>query len=324
LEAENFFELKDFKVEYKNDRQVSQRICIVPVSAGKVWIRTDFDEPYTSVSGIYNVEIRYYDGIHGQSELQFYISGNPVGNKWTASMDDNNWKSYCIKNVKIHSGDELKLVADLHSDEFLKLDYIQLDYQAPDKKNDFQINSNYSVENLDDADALPGQIIVAGSNPGYLKYNGGGPAFLCGPDNPEEFLYRGILNNDGTRSGGGQEEMIERMAEAGVNAFHCLIFRMQRCNIKNEGDDQHCPFTEHDPSKGLNQEVLNQWNDWLDLFEKNGINVHLEFYNDATDVEKMGWILDENGNLHPDEHRFIELKKVVINSPGTGLFILKK
>ena len=35
---------------------------------------------------------------------------------------------------------------------------------------------------LDDPNALPGQVIVAGANPGYLKYNGGGPVFLCGPD----------------------------------------------------------------------------------------------------------------------------------------------
>jgi hypothetical protein len=32
--------------------------------------------------------------------------------------------------------------------------------------------------------------------------------------------------------------------------------------------------------------------------------VHFEFYNDATDVEKMGWKLDANGALHPDEQRF--------------------
>lgn len=95
---------------------------------------------------------------------------------------------------------------------------------------------------LDDPAALPGQLIVAGAGPGYLKYNGGGPAYLCGPDNPEDFLYRGELLADGTRSGGGQERMIARMAEAGVNAFHCQMFRMRVCNIKDEGDDTHCTW----------------------------------------------------------------------------------
>jgi hypothetical protein len=47
---------------------------------------------------------------------------------------------------------------------------------------------------------LPGQIIVAGQSPGHLKYNGGGPAFLCGPDNPEDFLFRGTLNASGERA----------------------------------------------------------------------------------------------------------------------------
>lgn len=157
---------------------------------------------------------------------------------------------------------------------------------------------------LDDSDALPGQVIVAGSHPGYLKYNGGGPVFLAGPDNPEDFLFRGALNPDGTRSGGGQEAMIERMAKAGVNAFHCQMFRMRICNIKDEGDDQHGPFNNFDPSEGVSDAILSQWDGWLDLFEKHGIIVHLEFYNDATDVERMGWILDEQGNLHPDEEAF--------------------
>lgn len=70
-----------------------------------------------------------------------------------------------------------------------------------------------------------------------LKYNGGGPVFLCGPNNPEDSLFRGELDSDGTRSGGGQEEMIQRMARYGVNAFHCQMFRMQICNIKDEGDE---------------------------------------------------------------------------------------
>jgi len=94
---------------------------------------------------------------------------------------------------------------------------------------------------LDDPAALPGQIIVAGSNPGYLKYNGGGPAFLSGPDDPEAFFFLGELNADGTRSGGPQEEIIRRLADTGVSAFHAQMFRMRRCNIKDEGDDTTIP-----------------------------------------------------------------------------------
>jgi len=91
-----------------------------------------------------------------------------------------------------------------------------------------------------------------------------------------------------------------------VNAMHFQMFRMRRCNIKGEGDDTHCPFIDHDPSKPLNEKVLDQWEFWLKELEKRNIIVHLEFYNDATDVELMGWTLDAQGNLHPDERRFIE------------------
>ncbi len=85
---------------------------------------------------------------------------------------------------------------------------------------------------LDDPAAMPGGLIVAGANPGYLKYNGGRAVYLSGPDDPETFLYLGTLNPDGTRAGGKQSEIISRMADLRVTAFHCLIFRMQRCNIR--------------------------------------------------------------------------------------------
>ncbi len=158
---------------------------------------------------------------------------------------------------------------------------------------------------LDDRAALPGQLIVAGAKPGYLKYNGGSAAFLSGPDDPESFFYLGNLNADGTRSGGPQEEIIARLARTGASAFHALIFRMQRCNFKKEGDDTHAPFVDHDPGKGLNAAVLNQWDGWIEKLEKAGVVLHFEFYNDATDVELMGWKLDARGNLHPDEEKFI-------------------
>ena len=159
---------------------------------------------------------------------------------------------------------------------------------------------------MDDPDALPGQIIVAGENPGCLKYNGGGPAYLCGPDNPETFLFLGQLRPDGTRSDADQQRAIAQLVKSGANATHCQMFRMRRCNIKDEGDDQHCPFVDFDPAKPLNDAVLEQWDGWIGQLEEAGVIVHLEFYNDATDVEMMGWKLDENGNLHPDEKRMFE------------------
>ncbi len=213
--------------------------------------------------------------------------------------------SHTVQGVAIRRGDEIRVEVQGDDKEPGRLDYVELTEAGgvPPASVPASPSSTATIP-LDDPEALPGQVIVAGHRPGYLKYNGGGPVFLCGPDNPEEFLFLGTLNEDGPRSGGRQEQLIETMAKAGVSAFHCQMFRMRRCNIKDEGDDQHCPFVDFDPAKPLNERVLDQWERWLKQMESHGIIVDLEFYNDATDLEMMGWKLDGAGNLHPDEARF--------------------
>ena len=295
LEAENFMILEGFDVEYLNDRETSQRINL-KLNASSGSISTPFNEPYLVRSGRYDVGIRYFEGRQGGDKFALWVNDYPAG-RWQSTGSQAGWVTHTVSKVNISTGDKIRVTVEAVSASDLKLDYVQVRRKA------FSIPVGAS---LDDPEAQPGQIIVAGSQPEYLKYNGGGPVFLCGPDNPEDFLFRGTLNPDGTRSGGMQEEMIARLAKSGVNAFHCQMFRMQRCNIKNEGDDTHAPFIDHDPAKGLNEAVLNQWDGWLDLFEQHGIIVHLEFYNDATDAELMGWQLDTEGELHPDEHRFFE------------------
>lgn len=265
-------------------------------------IETPLKQPYAADQGRYNVDVRYYDAKGSRSRISLFINGEHQGSTWENPGQGQGWTTRTVPDVSINTGDRVAIAVETDSGTPAKLDYVEVAYIEPDAESTAAV----AAQELDDPDALPGQVIVAGTKPGYLKYNGGGPVFLCGPDNPEDFLFRGELNPDGTRSGGGQEDMIQRMAKAGVNAFHCQMFRMQVCNIKDEGDDTHCPFVDHDPSKPLDEDVLEQWDGWLGLMEKNGINVHLEFYNDATDVERMGWTLDSDGNLHPDERRFIE------------------
>ena len=298
LEAENFLALDNFKVEQRNDRTASHRLSVRLAGGQRGRLSTPFNQPYTAESDVYDVDVRYFNAKEGQCRLVLLVNGSVQGESWFASANNDQWATKTIPDVTVKSGDSITVVAQGRRSGYTKLDYVQFN------RKDTAPASSAGV--LDDPAALPGQVIVAGSDPGYLKYNGGGPVFLCGPDNPEDFLFRGELNPDGTRSGGGQEEMIDRMARAGVNAFHCQMTRMRRCNYKDEGDDTHTPFVDHDPSKGLDEDVLNQWDGWLDLLEKNGIIVHLEFYNDATDVEMMGWKLDSRGNLPPDEKRWIE------------------
>ena len=297
LEAENFITLDDFEVLI-HDRKVTSHGVIVASKQPSGRISTPFHEPFSHNAGTYSVDIQYFDGDGSQPQFELAVNGKTQGQPWKATGQNQTWRVHTIQDIDLNTGDE---IAVRTTGGAAQLDYVQLNLQSTPPQTEAFANGN----DLDDPAALPGQIIVAGSNPGYLKYNGGGPAFLVGPDNPEDFLYRGNLQEDGARSGGEQEKMIQRLADAGVNAFHCLMFRMQRCNFKNEGDDEHCPFVDHNPATGLNPKVLDQWDHWLSLFEKHGIVVHLEFYNDATDVELMGWKLDANGNLHHDERTWI-------------------
>lgn len=297
IEAENFKTLNNYRVNNSKDRNASHKLSVTRANATTGLISTPFDQPYTTGSGLYDIEVRYFDEKTGRSEFSLHINGKHKGQSWTASADANKWQIKTIPNVTINSGDEITVKVKANGNEAGKLDYVQL--------NDKAQPSDDVIGPLDDPKALPGQIIVAGERPGILKINGGKPVYLCGPDNPEDFLFLGKLNVDGTRSG-PQMDIIDTLGTSGANAFHFQMTRMRRCNIKDEGDDTHSPFIDHDPSRPLNQKVLDQWDTWLGALEERGVIVHLEFYNDATDVERMGWTLDENGNLHPDEKRFIE------------------
>jgi hypothetical protein len=312
FEAENFLALENFEVEHRNDRKASQRLSVTLGGNRRGVIRTPFYQPYTAETDCYDIDVRHFDAKEDRCRLALLVNGQRQGDTWFASENNDQWTTRTIRNVTVKSGDNITVVARGRGDGYTKIDYVQFNRRT---------EASAQAKVLDDPAALPGQIIVAGCHglparentakmavprPRYLKYNGGGPVFLCGPDNPEDFLFRGELNPDGTRSGGGQVEAIERMAKAGVNAFHCQMTRMRRCNYKDEGDDTHTPFVDHDPSKGLDADVLNQWDGWLDMLEEKGIIVHLEFYNDATDVEMMGWKLDSQGNLPSDEKRWIE------------------
>ena len=219
IEAENFRYLDGYKVEH-GDRKASHRLCVGLRSVGTGSIRTTFNDIY-AIAGQYDIEIRYLDERDGRSLLQLFVNRTQKGAAWRASADDGSWRTQTIPNIAVSPGDEIVVAVQAEGDEKGKLDYVQLNYRGT-------VSSGSGASGLDDAQALPGQVIVAGPNPGYLKYNGGAPIFLApGPDNPEDFLFRGVLNVDGTRSGGGQTDMINRMAEAGVNAvFSTLLLRV--------------------------------------------------------------------------------------------------
>ena len=141
---------------------------------------------------------------------------------------------------------------------------------------------------------LPGQIVRDTQNPAWLKYHGGGPFFMCGPGDPEGFLYRGDLRADGTRDG-DQMALIEKLKGTGANSIYLMAVRSHG----GDGEATHNPFIDHDPAKGLNPAVLDQWETWFSEMDRNGIVIFFFIYDDEARIWDTGDRMDD------DERRFI-------------------
>jgi hypothetical protein len=139
---------------------------------------------------------------------------------------------------------------------------------------------------------LPGQIVADPAAPQYLRCVGGGPFFVCGPGDPEDFLYRGALLPDGTRDG-DQQALVRRLLELGGN---CLYVQAVRSH-GGDGSADHNPFLNHDPTQGVNPVVLDQWETWFSLLDDHGVLIYFFFYDDSADPWKTG---DEVGAAEQD------------------------
>lgn len=170
--------------------------------------------------------------------------------------------------------------------------------------------------------AMPGQIIHDPGHPNKLVYNKDDnrdgqldPFFLCGPGDPEGFLYRGKRNEDGTRNG-DQMELIQKLKKHGGNSIYFIAVRShggdawkdKRDQPKPYPDDLHNPWSDQNPVNGLNEKILDQWELWFNEMDKNGIVIYFYIYDDAIKVAKQfGWPLDAGGNLHPEEKKFVQI-----------------
>ncbi len=141
------------------------------------------------------------------------------------------------------------------------------------------------------AGPLLGQIVPLADNPRWLFRYPDRPFFMCGPGDPEGFLYRGELRPDGTRSG-DQLELIRKLAGTGANCIYLMAIRSHG----GDGDATENPFIDHDPHKGLNPAVLDQWEVWFRAMDHAGIVIYFFFYDDSTRV----W---ETGDAVGDEER---------------------
>jgi CubicO group peptidase (beta-lactamase class C family) len=130
---------------------------------------------------------------------------------------------------------------------------------------------------------LPGQIIVDPDYPEWLKYAGGGPFFMCGPGDPEDFLYRGSLNPDGTRKG-DQMVLIDKLAGTGANSIYFQAIRSHG----GDGDATHNPFVNNDPAQGFNDAVLDQWETWFADMDQQGITIFFFIYDDSARIWDTG------------------------------------
>ncbi|MCB9107480.1 MAG: hypothetical protein H6633_24970 [Anaerolineales bacterium] len=177
---------------------------------------------------------------------------------------------------------------------FTSLLFVSAKVQSVFSRTDELISGN-KLPHLISRNALDEQIIVNPDNPAWLKYNNGGPFFMCGPGDPEDFLYRGTQNADGTRRG-DQMALIQKLAGTGANSIY---FQAIRSN-GGDGDATHNPFINNDPSKGLNEKILDQWETWFSKMDENGIVIYFFFYDDDASIWNTG---NQVGNA---ERNFIQ------------------
>ena len=141
---------------------------------------------------------------------------------------------------------------------------------------------------------MEGQIVVDPSNPAWLVYHGGGPHFLCGPGDPEDFLYRGIRQRDGTRVG-DQEVLIEKLRDSGANAIYVQAVRSHG----GDGESDHNPFVESDPERGLDETIVDQWNIWFTTLNELGVTIYFFIYDDSSRI----W--NTRSSVSEDEAKFV-------------------
>ncbi len=122
---------------------------------------------------------------------------------------------------------------------------------------------------------IDGQIVVDPSRPAFFKRHNGGPFFMCGPGDPEDFLYRGTRNADGTRTG-DQNTLINKMIGTGANCIYIQAVRSHG----GDGDSTQNPCINSDINQALDDDILNQWEGWFTTMDNNNIVIFFFIYDD--------------------------------------------
>lgn len=149
---------------------------------------------------------------------------------------------------------------------------------------------------------LPGQLLIDPEHPAWLirhaAKNEDKPqhVFLCGPGDPEDFLYRGRRQPDGTRDG-DQEQIIRKLIKHGGNCLYIQVVRSHG----GDGQRDHNPFVDSDPAKGLDADILDQWDRWFRLMDQHGIMIYLFLYDDSARI----WGRKADDQLGSEERAFL-------------------
>lgn len=140
--------------------------------------------------------------------------------------------------------------------------------------------------NLPSSGPLPGQIIRDPEHPQWLMRAGGQHVFICGPGDPEGFLYHGPRRADGTRDG-QQVQMIRKLIEHGGNCIYLQTLRGYdvngdgRSDGGGDGTADHNPFIDGDYRLGIDAAILDEWETWFTLMDDAGILIYLFIYDDG-------------------------------------------
>jgi len=145
------------------------------------------------------------------------------------------------------------------------------------------------------AQVLPGQIVRDPDHPQWLMRAGGEHVFLCGPGDPEDFFYRGERLPDGTRDG-DQDEMLAKLVAQGGNTLYVEVVRSHG----GDGGPDHNPFVDSDPALGFDEDILQQWEGWLDQAEAAQLTVFFFVYDDSSKI----W--ENTAGVMPEEQAFLE------------------
>lgn len=130
----------------------------------------------------------------------------------------------------------------------------------------------------------PRSIVPDPAHAEWLWRVDGSHVFHCGPGDPEGFLHLGTRQADGTRTGGGQEDKIQRLIDHGGNVLYVQAVRSNG----GDGASNENPFVGADPANGLDPDILDQWGGWFQQLDDGGITVVFVFYDDGTCIWNCG------------------------------------